>query len=206
MANTDAYDRFIASMKIGYQEWHDGTPYDLEALDQVSPSERLQLEQRLLARKDEDWRDVEALARINTPAAIAGLKDSLNGPIREVRIRAARLLFERGYLESLDSVIVEGLRNGSVGRGLAECEMLAAEHPSPAVMRELLYGVACSMDDRAVRFAALLFFLCGKAESPFDRRRREFFLRFNSKNPAERRRLFDQLCKTLGLDGSGIQC
>jgi hypothetical protein len=41
-------------MKVGYIEWHDGIPYDLEALASVSPEELVELEALLVRRKDAD--------------------------------------------------------------------------------------------------------------------------------------------------------
>jgi hypothetical protein len=52
-------------MQIGYMEWHDGIGYDLEALRELSNDEIKQIETLLVARKDQDWRDVEALAALN---------------------------------------------------------------------------------------------------------------------------------------------
>ena len=56
-------------MNIGYMQWHDGDPYDLDALDSVSPSELAALQALLVRRKDSDWRDSEALARIGSATA-----------------------------------------------------------------------------------------------------------------------------------------
>lgn len=39
-----AYQRFIDCMQIGFDQWHDGTGYDLEALAAVTPEERAAVE------------------------------------------------------------------------------------------------------------------------------------------------------------------
>ena len=204
MTHTPAYDRFIASMKVGYIEWHDGIPYDLEALASVSPEELVKLEALLVRRKDADWRDAEALATINSPATLRALQESLKGPNREVRIRAAELLYAAGLLDSLDDVIVEGLRFGELGEGLAQAERLAAAHPSAAVKAALLLGALSSNDGRAVRFVGILFFLHGKASEPFDWNQRSFFLRFKTSDRRERRKAFDEMCQLIGVDGSNV--
>jgi len=204
--HTAAYHRFVGSMNIGYSEWHDGEPYDLDALAAVSPGERSQLETLLIQRKDADWRDAEALARIGSPAALRALSDSLRGPNREVRIRAAELLHGLGQLDSLDAFIVEGLCFGELGEGLAASERLAASHPSEAVIAALLQGALCSNDGRAVRFVGILFFLHGKADEPFDWSHRAFFLRFSTHDRDERRKAFESLCQTLGIDGANVKC
>ena len=204
--HTAAYERFIASMKIGYMEHHDGVPYDLEALAAISPEELQEVEALLIRRSNEDWRDVEALAKINSPAAIEAVKASTRGPNREVRIRAAELLAESGRFNNFDELIVEGLQFGKLGSGLAESERLAAAHPSEAVKSALMQGALCSTDGRAVRFVGILFFLHGKADEPFDWSQRPFFLRFNTNDPKERRLVFGEMCQLLGVDGSNVSC
>lgn len=71
--SSPALERFLQSMKIGHTEWHDGTGYDLKALRELSGEEVKQVENVLVSRKDWDWRDVEALAAVNTPWAIEAL-------------------------------------------------------------------------------------------------------------------------------------
>ena len=202
--HSPAYDRFIASMQLDYMKWHDGEPYDLDALEAMTEAERAEVEGLLIGRRNEDWRDAEALARLSTPRAIEALEQSRRGPNREVRLRASELLDVLGRLDSFEAAIVEGLRDGALGEGLAKAERLAAEHPSAAVERELLRGALCAKDGRGVRFAALLFFLHGKASEPFDWSQRPFFLRFNTQDPAERRVAFDELCAMIGVDGGEI--
>src|SRR5436190_1994916 len=62
MAKTPAYEKFIASMTITQEMWHDGIGYDTDALRLASAEERAGLVSRLTACGD--WRDVEALAEI----------------------------------------------------------------------------------------------------------------------------------------------
>jgi hypothetical protein len=205
VTHTAAYDRFMASMAIGFMEWHDGVPYDLDALAGVSPAELAELEALLIERKDEDWRDVEALARIGTSSAWRAVKESMAGPAREVRIRAAEFLYAAGRLDSLDDVIVEGLRCGDLGDGLAQAERLAAAHPSQSVIAALLEGALCG-DGRAVRFAAILCFLHGKTSEPIDWSKRQYFAPFMTSDRAARRQALDALCRFIGVDGSNVRC
>ena len=203
--HTVAYERFVASMRIGYLEYHDGIPYDLAALSSVSVEEVDELECLLIQRANEDWRVSEALAKINSPKSIQALKKSTQGPNREVRFRAAELLHDIGQFGNFDDLIVEGLLFGDLGSGLATAERLAAAHPSEAVKNALLHGALCA-DGRAVRFVGLLFFLHGKIREPFDWNQRPFFLRFSTKDPQERRIAFDEMCRIIGVDGSNISC
>ena len=61
--------RFERSMVIDYEKWHDGIGYDIEAITAASPSERQAIEVLLLEHGLHDWRDVEALAHLNSPEA-----------------------------------------------------------------------------------------------------------------------------------------
>jgi hypothetical protein len=130
----------------------------------------------------------------------------MTGSSREVRIRAAELLHQMGELDSLEAVIVEGLRFGELGEGLAQAERLAASHPSGVVKAALLHGALCSSDGRAVRFAGILLFVHGKASEPFDKSHRLILTRFSTPDRQERRQAFDGLCAMLGVDGSQVTC
>ena len=52
--------------------------------------------------------------------------------------------------------------------------------------------------EAAVNFAALLYYLHGKAESSFDWAHRPFFLRFNTDDRAERMAAYRELCAQIG--------
>jgi hypothetical protein len=201
-----AYDRFIASMSLDFDAWHDGTGYDLDALDELKGEERKAVETLLVGRKDEDWRDTEALARLGTKKAKAALKASTQGPNVQVRLKAARALAAAGEDNDLEDQIVYGLTTGELYGGLAQAELLAEEHRGPKITRALLQGALCSNDGRAVRFVGLLFYHHGLTREAFAWSKRPYFLEFLTEDPAERRRLFDDLCEKLGVDGSDITC
>jgi hypothetical protein len=61
MPTSPAYDRFIKSMQVGYDQWHDGIGYDLDALAALTADERADARKLLAGRAGRDWRDVEAL-------------------------------------------------------------------------------------------------------------------------------------------------
>ena len=84
-----ALERFAASMAIGYDEWHDGIGYDLTALAEASQAERGAIESLLLPRAEQDWRDVEALAALDTPAARVALLRALSPRSEVGRFRPA---------------------------------------------------------------------------------------------------------------------
>ena len=60
----------------------------------------------------------------------------------------------------------------------------------PEVVEELFRGVQEREGEVAVNFAAMLLFINGKAEEPFDWSQRPFLLRFNTDDPDERREAF----------------
>ena len=50
-----------------------------------------------------------------------------------------------------------------------------------------------------MHFAAMLFFLHGKASEPFDMAHRPFFLRFHTEDRRERAAVFRELCERIGV-------
>jgi hypothetical protein len=83
---TGLITRFRKSMVIDYEKGHDGIGYDLALIKSASAEERAAIEQILLARSDQDWRDIEALAALDTPAAQEALKNALRSPKQEIRV------------------------------------------------------------------------------------------------------------------------
>jgi len=82
MSNTQPtpLQRFKKSMQINYEKWHDGIGYDLEALKLASPEEQNVIEQILINHNPRDWRDIEALAKLNTKRAIEAIKKAIKDP------------------------------------------------------------------------------------------------------------------------------
>jgi len=72
-ARGDAANRFLASMTIAFDMWHDGEGYDLGALAEIPPAERPMVEDILIRHQPRDWRDIEALAGFDSPAARAAV-------------------------------------------------------------------------------------------------------------------------------------
>jgi hypothetical protein len=198
--SSDAYRRFLASMIIGYEEWHDGTPYDLDALDAMTAEERKQVEAMLIARPDRHWRDIDALARLGTPKALKAIRRDRNSGDENSRLHAAATLREAGEAEDMSPEIVAALEQDETFGGLSQALDLAARNPTPAVRAALLRGAREATDNRGVHYAALLYFLHGKTAEEFDWSRRPFFLRFTPDDPADRARAYAELCAELGLE------
>lgn len=189
-----ALTRFAASMSIDYEKWHDGIGYDLAALREAGPEERREIEALLLARRPPGWREVEALAELDTPKAREALRAAMRNGDAEVRMAVARhapsLITEHERVASLVRALESAEFFDGLSQALAEAEEL---HP-PEVVSALLRGARERDGAVAVHFAALLLFLHGKADSPFDMEQRPFFLRFNTRDRTAREAVFAELC------------
>jgi hypothetical protein len=192
--------RFKASMVMNYEKWHDGIGYDLELIRQASPDELKAIEDLLLQRHAEDWRDIEALAALGTERARQALRDAVRTGSTEVRLavhsHAPELLTEARRTASLVQALQQAGPCAGLSKALLEVERF---HP-PEVVHALLRGLTEQDGTTACHFAAMLYFLHGKAESAFDWNHRPFFLRFNTDDLAEREKAVRELCDTIGVD------
>jgi hypothetical protein len=196
----DALQRFLASMVMDFDMWHDGTGYDLDLLDKLSPDERPAAERALIEHTPRDWRDIEALARLATPAARNAIEESLHSKDGHVRREARRHAGGAEDPAERERHLIRSLEDdqlfGSLGQAIDE----AAEFHPPAVVDALLRGALGRDGEAAVHFAALLLFIHGKAAEPFDWNHRPFFLRFATTDRAEREAAFCELCQMIGVD------
>jgi hypothetical protein len=178
--------KFQRSMAIDYYKWHDGDGYDLDAIAAASPEERAVIEDILLNRKMADWRDAEALAALDTPSGNDALRAAffhVDAQIRAAIVRCApKLITDHERTESL----VRALENATLGGDLSQALDDAADFHPKEVVDALFRGVQQRDGQTAVLFAAMLMFVHGKADEPFDWNQRPFFLRFNTQNRAER--------------------
>ena len=202
-----ALRRFEESMKMDYDKWREGEGYDLAALREIPEGERGALESLLLRGGDGgvfDWRDIEALSVLDTPRArgvlLRALKEG-SAAERAAVMRYAPGIFSEGErTASLVAALGTAVSYGGLTGTLAEVERW---HP-PEVIHALLHGLLQREGGVAVHYAAMLFYLHGKAESAFDWTHRPFFLQFNTEDPLERRAVFDELCTRLGIDSAHI--
>lgn len=195
MADTD-YQQFLDSMVIGYDQWHDGIGYDLQALERLDAEERSAIEKLLIENLHGagNWRDVEALRALGTPAAWAAVDEARNHRNARVRRYAIKFLLENADSEREDEL--EELVIREVGQG--EFEM-AEWLPTPRVKRALL-GCTRNADSLIrVNAAALLLYLCGEAPEPFDWSQRPFFLRFAEEGPEALQSAWEELRRRTGL-------
>src|SRR5689334_4056995 len=109
-AHSAAYERFMASTDIDYEQWHDGVPYDLDALGELAGAERAEAQRFLLARAGKDWRDLEGLVAIGSDTARDAVVAQLRHGKMEQRLHAARLLKDdRTVTADRDAAVIAGL-------------------------------------------------------------------------------------------------
>jgi hypothetical protein len=187
-------------MEINYEKWHDGIGYDIEAIKLASQNERKAIEQMLINHNPRDWRDIEALAEIESETARETIKSAIKDADPAVRVAVTRyaptLITNRERSQSL----IQALEHAKIFDGLSQVlDDLEEYHPTE-VKEAIIRGLLCREGDVAVLFAAMLFYLYGKAKEPFDMKQRPFFLRFNTENRQERVRAFRELCRQLNID------
>ncbi len=195
-----AVDRFRESMVCTYDRWHDGIGYDLEILKTATPEELVEIEELLLPRATDDWRDVEALAALDSPRARVALRKALKSSNHQVR---AAVLTHAPHLVSdaeRTATLVAALEGSDTYGGLTQALLQVEEFHPPRIIDALLRGVLTRSEGPPVHFAAMLMFVHGRAKSAFDWDQRPFFLEFNTDDGAKRRALFRDLCAKIGVD------
>ncbi|OYY93661.1 MAG: hypothetical protein B7Y41_10435 [Hydrogenophilales bacterium 28-61-23] len=178
--------RFKQSMEIDYGKWHDGIGYDLEALRVMAGDQRETAQVMLLAHGIGDWRDVEALALLDSPAARSALRVALESADAQIRLAVARHAPDLVPPEVRTASLVTALETVTAFDGLTQAMDEAASFHPPEVMDALWRGVRDREGDVAVHFAGLLTYLHGKADSVFDYAQRPFFLTFNTRDKQAR--------------------
>ncbi|MEP7351886.1 MAG: hypothetical protein ABI824_01510 [Acidobacteriota bacterium] len=197
---TTAVDRFRESMICTYDRWHDGIGYDLAILKAAAPEELVEIENLLLSRSVDDWRDVEALAALDSPQARVALRKALKSSDHRVRLAVADYAPNLISEAERTTALVHALEGSDTYGGLTQALLQVEEFHPPQIMDALLRGVLSRSDGPPVHFAAMLMFLHGKASSAFDWEQRPFYLKFNTGDRRERIQLFKELCAKLGVD------
>jgi len=193
---TDAYAKFMASLELDHDRWHDGEGYDLDALANIDASERGDVV-RELVRRDPTWREIEALEQIDTPPAFMAIKRALHdSEWIDTRLAAAEALARMEKLdEPIDAILAEEIRNlGTVEGGSTRALLMAEEYPTNAVKNALL-AASLNRTDSAMHCAGVLCYLSGAGKEPFDWDLRPLFLRLGPDEPEDdRRAAFNELC------------
>lgn len=204
-----AYDRFIHSMQINYEKWHDGIGYDLDALRSLEPREKRQILQLLKTR--DDWRDVEAIAVIQetppaddeTLAAKAGeaLDALTHTKSGEARMTALAHLHDSGQLndKSLETRLLEELKIVDIYDGLSRCFALLDLVPTNQIKRRLLWCML-NRTEIGTLMAGKLWQMCGKSTEELDWSQRPMLLKFGKGVHAwEAHQAAQQFCAAVGM-------
>jgi hypothetical protein len=195
-------ERFLGSMEMNYEKWHDGIGYDLDIIKTATPEELVEIENLLVNRPVSDWRDVEALAALNSPRARALLRKKLKGGNPELATAVTGYAPEIAADDEHTAALVAALEHSEVYGGLTQALLQVEEFHPPQIIDALFRGVLAREGDTAVHFAAMLMFLHGKAETSFDWDQHPFFLRFHTNVRAERQTAFRELCQKVGVDAN----
>jgi hypothetical protein len=189
-------------MSIGYEQWHDGIGYDLEALGRLADDERQLALDLLVAQKAADWRDIEALDCLGSQEAIKHIEDGLKSKDITVRIEAAERLARRALLSDakIESLIIDALDATTLLNGMVRALAFAEAHPTTNVRRKLLWCARHGHDDIRVHAAALAHFLYGGSSTAFDWSFRPLYLRFGSEDEKERQAALIELCRSVDVD------
>jgi HEAT repeat protein len=192
--------RFEMSMEIDYEKWHDGIGYDLDAIRLASQIERIAIEQMLIHHSPRDWRDIEALAQIDTETARETIKNAIEDPNPAVRVAVTRYAPNLVTKSERSHSIIKALQHAKIFGGLSQILDDIEEYHPAEVKDALIEGLLTREGDVAVLFAAMIFYLYGKAEESFDMKKRPFFLLFNTENKEKRVQVFLELCRQLRIN------
>jgi len=198
----DAANQFIASMQMDVEKWKEGIGYDLDVLDEIRLEELKKIAAILIAHRPRDWRDIEALAQIDLPEARQEVEAALHSTDPKVRQEAMEHAGHKLDPKKRERLLLRALKSDDVFGGLSEAIDEAAEFHPPAVVEMLLKGALNRHGTTAIHFSALLFYIHGKAEEPFDWNHRPFFLKFDTSDREERKAVFRELCEKIGVDAS----
>jgi hypothetical protein len=194
------FQRFKKSMQIDYEKWHDGVGYDIDAIKSASQAERKTIEQILINHNPLDWRDIEALAQIDSKNARKTIKNAINDPNPAVRVAVTRYAPSLVTNRERSQSIIDALQHAEIYSGLSQVLDDIEEYHPTEVKESLITGLLSREGEVAVLFAAMLFYIYDKAKEPFDMKQRPFFLQFNTENKGERMQAFQELCKQLNIN------
>lgn len=198
---TSALDRFVHSLFIDYEKWHDGVGFDIDALRELKPADRKVAESRLDATHD--WRDVEALAvlaQLGSTSAEQSLRGALRSGSNEIRLAVMRYTPHLVDDDTRTTMLVQALDTATPFDAFSSTlEQVERFHP-PAVVDALWRGLDTRQGDVATHYAAMLAFIYGKADSAFDWHLRPLFLKFNTESSAERKAAIAELRARIGTE------
>lgn len=150
-----------------------------------------------------DWRDVDALAALGTPAADTLLAACVRHANVIVRLRAGKHLADRGAPGALERELLAVLGDPDSEAPIEMTMRFAREYPTSAVRRALLQCAIEGAVHLRAHAAALSLFLAGRAAEPFDWAHRPLFLRFSAENRSVRLAALQDLQRLIGDGAEG---
>lgn len=196
--HSPAYQRFLDSMPMDLDRWRDGVGYDLSALAEMSPAERDSVESLLLARSNEDWRDIDALAALDSERARERLRlIAAKAPLAMALVvldKAPSLVGE----DDAARLVKRAFDEASSPEALARATDLAETHHSPAVVGAILRRLMASEGPTAYDLGALLLVIHGVMASRWDMDERPLLLEVAESDPARRCAAIEALVRRCG--------
>lgn len=194
---TSAYARFAESRTMNYDRWRDGIGYDLNALAEMTPDERKQVEPTFIPAQD--WRDVEALVALQTEAATDALIAAAHADEPQLRLavlsRAPHLFTDALKTETLLLAIEAVAPFAGLSAALD-----AVEEFHPVEVQVAMFNAALNRGgDIAYHMGTSLAVIHGKISSRFDWGLRPMMLKLNTEDTTERGRAFLWLCDLLNI-------
>ena len=192
MQHSEAYERFQSSRNIGYDQWHDGVGYDLDAFAAMPPQGRDEEARRVRESADPDWRDLELLGAHGGSESIEHLRHLLTHPSIDTRAHALDVLIDGGHAPGTVpdvqlSHIIDAIDDDN-DEGMTMALLLAQDH---AGFRSKLALVRGMIDKPALslHFASALLDLAGLSDdtAAFDPKFRPTLLRLLPDNAASDR-------------------
>jgi hypothetical protein len=155
-----AFQRFKSSMIIDYGKWKDGEPYDIAALADVTPAERVLLADEISEKRSLDWRDIEALKALATPKALKRIEDASAKQHDGGGAEALATEIEtKGWSEASEKRLIEMLEHlQSMTSASDRLYELCEEHLTPAIRAQLMRNARIQSDE-TMRYSAGAFML-----------------------------------------------
>jgi hypothetical protein len=200
---SEAYQRFLESLKIDYGKWLDETGYDLDALRELTAEEQKSIEASLFERGIQNWRDIEALDVIGSDRSVEAIRQGLTNTDLDIQVASARSLRARGLLtnDDIETMLVELLKKCDYHSFLS-IRRLIQDYPTAAVRQMLLWNTLYGDPIARRPTADFIYFLYGLSASPAYSDHGTGG--FTSKLLWLRKRAFLKLCRAIGEDPSWV--
>jgi hypothetical protein len=193
-------------MQIGYEQWHDGVGYDMDAFATMTPSEREEAAAEARAKSNLDWRDMEILGAHGGQNSIERLRHLLVDGTPSSAGWALRVLIDTGHTPGSvpDVQLAHILERIQTVDEVMPALDLAEHHGGPMTRLQLLRGIQFR-PAISVNFADTLLKICGVGgDMPaFDPQLRPIILQLLRRD-ASRDTALAEICRLIGIDVAAI--